>query len=71
MHQVGFYYTDLLQVSSKHSYSPNVPICNENLIQIIPPNKSCSLTWKCVIPVVCVKTGKYMQSHTTMSIKMF
>jgi len=28
-------------------------------------------TWKCVIPIVCVKTGKGMQSNTTMSFKMF
>jgi len=60
VHQVGFYYTDLLQVSSEHSYSFNVPICNENIIQIVPPNKSYLLTWKCVISVVCVKTGKVM-----------
>ena len=28
-------------------------------------------TWKCVIPVVCVKIGKGMQSNTTMSIKIY
>ena len=27
--------------------------------------------WKCVIPVVCVRTGKRMQTNTTVSIKMF
>ena len=32
---------------------------------------ACSKTWKCVIPVVCMKTGKGMYSNTTMSIKIF
>ena len=50
-------------------------------IRITPKAVSCSsfnddLTlqqpfWKCVIPVVCVSTGKGMQSNTTLSIKMF
>ena len=28
-------------------------------------------SWKCVIPVVCVKIGKGMQSNTTMPIKVY
>ena len=27
--------------------------------------------WKCVIPAVCVKIGKGMQSNTTMPIKVY
>jgi hypothetical protein len=29
------------------------------------------LSWKCVIPVVCVKIGNGIQSNTTVSIKVY